>query len=237
MNIFENLFGVKRDWHIPASILLGSLIIAVSIIFGARKITDGVFWGGSSITREAEAPNNNAKVAVDKRVDAPKIGNGKVEMIVFSDFQCPFCQKFVKESYATLKSKYIDTNKITFIFRHFPLNNIHRNAQKAGEGAECANRQGRFSDYHDVLFAKMKPDGAGLNVNELKQYALELGLDTVKFNKCLDGGEATEVVNQDLEAGRKIGISGTPTIFINGERLVGAQPLSVFEEAINKNLK
>lgn len=238
MNIFDNMFGTKRDWHIPASILLGSLIIAISIIFGARKITDGVFWGGVSRTGDVKNGEQvGTKVAVEKRADAPKMGNGKVVVEIFSDFQCPFCQKFVNEAYAQIKSKYIETNKITFVFRHFPLNSIHKNAQKAGEGAECANRQGKFSVYHDTLFAKMKPDGTGLNISDLKRYALDLGLDTAKFNKCLDGGEATGAVNQDLEAGRKAGVSGTPTIFINGEGLVGAQPFAIFEEAINRNLK
>lgn len=228
----------KKDLLMPGSILLGSIIIAGSIYFGVNMLTSGsldLAKGGSNPQQQV-APTGG-KVSIDKRNDAPKLGNGKVEVVEFSDFQCPYCQQFVRDAYAQIKSKYIDTGKITFVFRHFPLTQIHPFAQKTAEAAECANRQGKFSSYHDLVFVNAKPDGVGLGIANLKQYAITIGLDTVRFNQCLDGSEAASAVKTDLDAGGKAGVTGTPTFFINGEKLVGAQPFSAFQTAIDKALK
>lgn len=212
------------------SILLGSVIISAAIIFsGAPR--SGV--ANSAVAQDKAAPQI---VKVDARADAPKQGNGKVVIEVFSDFQCPFCQSFVQNAYKDIKVKYIDTGKATMVFRHNPLS-FHVNAQKAAEASECASRQGRFWPYHDLLFANMKSDGAGLDTASLKSYATQLALDTAAFNRCLDGGEATAAVKADLAAGQKAGVSGTPTIFINGEKIVGAQPFTNFETIIGEALK
>ena len=229
-----NINSSKEDseFFIAGSILVGAILISVSIYLAANKIV-----GDTSLTG---TPNQNpivlGKVAVEKRADAPKIGSGKVEIIEFSDFQCPFCQQFFNTAYKEIKAKYIDTDKVTLVYRHFPLS-LHVNAQKSAEASECANKQGKFEVYYNTLFINGKADGTGLAVPDLKKYAANLGLDTVKFNSCLDSGEAVEVVKKDFEVGQRSGVTGTPTFFINGEKVIGAEKFSVFEQMIERALK
>ena len=146
--MFWEKYGIEK------SILIGAVLISLSICWSAGKIS----WPGNEPIETKPAETKTAE-----RKDAPKIGNGKVEIVEFADFQCFFCQKFFSEAYKEIKSKYIDTGKITLTFRHFPIPS-HQNAQKAAEAAECAGKQGKFGAYHDVLFANGKPDGAGLAV-------------------------------------------------------------------------
>ncbi len=221
----------KKDLLTPGAILIGSILISLSICWG-----NGGFGGVALKTSDAPEPAAGQIIKIADRKDAPRVGSGKVEVVVFSDFQCPFCQRFVNEAYKEIKTQYIDTNKIKFIFRHYPLG-FHINAQKSGEASECANRQGRFWEYHDILFAKGKPDGAGLDNTSLKQYAKDMGLDTTKFNSCLDSSETAEIVKADFAEGQKAGVTGTPTFFINGSKLLGAQPFTNFQSVIEGELK
>lgn len=154
-----------------------------------------------------------------------------VTIVEFSDFECPFCARFVKETLPKIEENYIKTGKVKFVFRDFPLP-FHPNAQKAHEAAECAREQGKFWEYHDILFKNTQ----ALSVSDLKNYANELGLDTIKFNECLDSGRKTEEVEKDLQDGQNYGVQGTPTFFINGIQIVGAQPYSVFEQIIEQEL-
>ncbi|MEK7618301.1 MAG: DsbA family protein [Patescibacteria group bacterium] len=234
----------KKDNIIASSIIVGAILISASIFYNTKLVIQS--FGGKSLgvqgsaqniqPQQQAAPVPQGPVDVAERKDAPKTGRGKVVIEEFSDFQCPFCQKFFNDTYKQIKTKYIDTGKATFVFRHFPLP-IHQNAQKAGEAAECANRQGKFFPYHDRLFEKMQPDGTGLNMADLKQYAVDLGLNVSKFNTCLDNGETAEVVKKDITDGQAAGVSGTPTVFVNGVKIVVAQPFSSFEQAIEQALK
>lgn len=227
----------KKDLLISASILLGSIIISLSICFSAVKLAGGdVKLFGQGDSAKVGAGDTPSIIKVVDRKEAPRIGGGQLEIVEFSDFQCPFCQQFFNGAYKDIKTKYIDTNKVKFIFRHYPLS-FHKNAGISAEAAECANRQGKFWEYHDLLFAKAKPDGAGLNLADLKQYAKDLKLDTNKFNSCLDNGETKDAVKKDFEEGQRSGVNGTPTIFVGGVKLVGAQPFTNFEKAIEEALK
>jgi protein-disulfide isomerase len=153
-------------------------------------------------------------VKYEARGDGPLVGSSgaKVTMVEFSDFECPFCQRFYKETYGSLKSKYIDSGKVKLQFRHFPLP-FHANAQKAAEAGECASRQGKFAQYHDLMFSKAGTN-VGLTLNDLKSYAQTVGLNVNNFNNCLDKGETASVISGDLAEGQKIGVSGTPGFLI-----------------------
>ena len=222
----------KKDLLIPASVLIGSVLISVSIFLSTGK---GIEIGPKPAA-PAQAAAAGAKVEVSERAGAATLGSGKVEIVEFSDFQCPFCQRFYNSAYQEIKDKYIDTGKVKFVYRHFPLQS-HPDAQKAAEAAECAGKQGQFFPYHDLLFTKLQPNGGGLSVPELKQYARDLGLDAGRFNSCLDNGETAGIVKADLDEARKIGVSGTPSFFINGEKVSGAQPFAAFEAVIERALK
>ena len=123
-------------------------------------------------------------------------------------------------------------DKVRLVFRQFPLE-FHKQAPKAAEAALCANDQGKFWEMHDTLFANQKE----LEVPKLKEYAKKVGLDTAKFDKCLDSGEKAATIKADQEAGAKVGVNGTPAFFINGIMISGAQPLDEFKSIIDSELK
>jgi protein-disulfide isomerase len=166
--------------------------------------------------------------------------NAKVTIVEFSDLQCPFCKRYLDETHEQLKEKYIDTGKVKFAFRHYPLTSIHPNAQISSEAAECANEQGKFWEYHDKVFAEQdtwSPLTQTDVTNALIGYAGDLGLNTDQFRSCVESEKYKDKVNEDLEAGNLVQVDGTPAFFVNGYRLVGAQPFSEFERVIEEELK
>jgi protein-disulfide isomerase len=172
----------------------------------------------------------------------PILGNkdAKVTIVAFSDLQCPFCKRYLDETHEQLKETYIDTGKAKFAFRHYPLTSIHPNAQIASEASECANEQGKFWEYHDKVFAEQEtwsPLTLTDVTNSLVSYAGDLGLNTDQFRSCVEGEKYKDKVNEDLEAGNQVQVDGTPAFFVNGYRLVGAQPFSEFERVIEEELK
>lgn len=183
---------------------------------------------GTQITNEPTAP---IEASVD---DDPVLGkeDAPVTIVEFSDFQCPFCGRFEKDTFPKLKEEYIDTGKVKLVFRDFPLTNIHPYAQKAAEASECADEQGKFWKYHDKLFENQD----ALTVDDLKKYADDLNLNNNKFEKCLDSDSMKEEVQKDTDDGINYGVAGTPAFFINGILLEGAQPFENFKQIIDDEL-
>lgn len=172
----------------------------------------------------------------------PTLGadNAKVTVIEFSDFQCPFCERFATDAYPQIYDTYIKTNKIKFAYRHYPLISIHPNAQKAHEASECANEQNKFWEYSNLLFKNQtawSPQAISDAANSFTGYASELGLNTDQFRSCLDTDKYKENVRKDAADGNKVAVDGTPTLFINGWRLVGAQPFAQIQQIIERELK
>ncbi|MFC2162607.1 DsbA family protein [Candidatus Altiarchaeota archaeon] len=153
------------------------------------------------------------------------VSDDAVKIIEYSDFQCPYCARAVP-IIDQIKDKY--GSKVDIQFKHYPLD-FHQNAAKAAEAAECARDQDKFWEYHDILFANQ----ASLSVGNLKQYARQAGLDTKTFNGCLDSGEKKPIVDADTREGASLGVRGTPTFYINGQQIVGAQPFEVFSQIID----
>jgi protein-disulfide isomerase len=156
--------------------------------------------------------------------------DAKVTMIEFSDFQCSYCKEFFDQTYFRLKQNYGDT--VRFVYRDFPMTNVHPEAQAAAEAAECAHEQGRFWEYHDALFTHQDKLGA----NYYFELAQQLGLDPDTFGQCLRGGKYTLEVANDFGDGLNSGVQGTPTFYINGRMVVGAQPYDVFKQVIDEEL-
>jgi protein-disulfide isomerase len=160
----------------------------------------------------------------------PALGpkNAPVKVIEFADFQCPFCRR-AEDTIKAMREKYGD--KVQLVYMDFPLS-FHDHAMQAAGAARCAGEQDKFWQYHDALFA----DQSKLAPTDLKATAQKLGLDTKKFDACLDKGKYDVAIQQDLAEGRKLNVNGTPTFFIDGRELVGAQPLPRFQEIIDEEL-
>jgi protein-disulfide isomerase len=170
-----------------------------------------------------------AWVSVD---DDPAWGppDAPVTIVEFGCYQCPYCKGFYDETLPQISETY--EGQIRFVFRDFPISFIPPWAQKAAEASECADDQERFWDYHDLLWANQ----SALDVDSLKAYAAQLGLDTATFDDCLDSGANAEEVQNDYDDGVSYGVAGTPTFFINGIKVVGAQPFSVFQTIVDSLL-
>ena len=162
--------------------------------------------------------------------DAARKGSesAPVEIIEFSDFQCPYCTRGA-QTVDKVVEHYGD--KVTVVFRHFPLP-FHKEAHLAAQGAECAREQDKFWEFHDLLFANQK----AMFEADLKKYAGQLGIDQAKFDECLGSGRHAKTVDGDLEYGKTVGMSGTPGFYINGRVLSGAQPFEKFQEVIDAEL-
>lgn len=167
--------------------------------------------------------------------------DAKLTVIEFSDFECPYCLRYTSETYPQIEKDYINTGKIRYVFRHFPLERVHPHAVKAGEAGECARLQGKFWQMHDQLFANQK----ALETSALIDYGRAVGLDATAFQTCLNG-PATAKVRSDLELGMRSGVTGTPTFFIGFaqkdgtvhvvDEIVGARPFAAFQSTLDRML-
>lgn len=152
-----------------------------------------------------------------------------VTIVAFTDFHCPFC-RMAEATIAELRAKYGD--RIRYVHRDYPIAKLHPQAPRAHIAARCAAAQDRFWPYHDKLFAA----GAEVSDRQLRAFASELELDTQAFARCLDSDRTAAALQADLAAGSRLGVTGTPTFFVNGQRLEGAQPLQRFVEAVEAEL-
>jgi len=153
-----------------------------------------------------------------------------VTFVEFADYQCPYCRKTEPEL-QRLREEF--KGKLRYAFRDFPLP-MHEFAEKTAEAARCAGKQGEFWPMHDRLF---QGDGQNLGVEQLKADARELKLDSKQFDQCLDSGETAAAVKQDLAEGKQLGISGTPSFFINGYYLSGAIPYEMLHEVVVQQIQ
>ncbi|MDP2648042.1 MAG: DsbA family protein [Candidatus Yanofskybacteria bacterium] len=218
-------------------ILPGAIMFAAILVSGTLLYANG-FLSGTIDSPETGAPQF-ADVSVD---DDPMLGNenAPVTIIEFSDFQCLYCRRFWKDTMAQLKSEYIDTGKVRFVYRDYPLTGGHPAALVSALGGECAQDQGKFWEFHDKIFQEQDKQGTGTiayTVTEVKRWAQEIGLNAAEFNACVDSGKYSSEVEKDLADGSAAGVNGTPTFFINGQRLVGALPFAQFKQVIDRELQ
>ena len=192
--------------------------------------------------RQARAP---APRTVEVRVAGrPSQGahDAPVTMVEFSDYQCSFCKRHFTTVFPSIKKEYIDTGKLKYVFRDFPILSLHPQAPKAHEAAHCAGEQDQYWQMHDVLFENAR----NLSVDALRRYAREAGLNGDTFDECLQAGRYASRVEEEMADGRKVGVSGTPSFAIGltgsgetiaGTVVVGAQPYDTFKQVIESALK
>lgn len=198
-------------------------------------ILSSVIVGGVTLFAKG-APN----VSIE---GAPARGSetAKVAVVEYSDFQCPYCGKFARETFATIEERYITTGKVRYVFRNFPLDEAHPKAFKAAEAAECANQQGKFWEMHARLFDNQQ----ALEPADLLAHGKAIALDEATFQKCLNGA-AKGKIKRDFNDGLKAGVDGTPTFLIGTvekggkvrvvRKLSGTQTTESFTTALDEVL-
>jgi protein-disulfide isomerase len=162
---------------------------------------------------------------------APSKGSEKapVTIVKFEDFECPYCKRVQPSLTAVLKQY---DGKVRLVHKDLPLEAIHPKAQLAAEAARCAGEQGKFWEYHDTLYE----NAPKFTPPELKSYAKTIGLAAASFEQCLDGRKYKAAVQKDLSEGAKLGLTGTPSFFINGREISGALPVESFAAIIDEEL-
>jgi protein-disulfide isomerase len=193
-----------------------------------------VGFGGGILAGRASAPDASEwsrtfGIELEGRpLHGPK--DAAVTIIEFTDYECPFCQRYTLTTYPALLKQYGDN--VNYAVRHFPVSYQHRRAHKAAQAAECAGDQGKFFVYHDVLFKNNRQ----LDDRSLVGYAAQVGLNTQVFEDCLQSGVKSAIVDDDVQAGISRGLQGTPSFMVNGALIVGAQPVEVFQRYIDREL-
>ena len=218
--------------------------ILVVVAFAIGILTGYFVWGRSPASARAAANNPSAAqipaatqapryVRYDIATDGfPSIGPADAPIVIveFSDFQCPFCKRFQDETFKQLMAAY--PGKIRFVYRHLPLTSIHPEAFPAAEASMCANEQNAFWPVHDKIFENQDKLASGLYL----QIASDLNLNTSAFEDCVNTNKYKDQVQADSDFALGLGVQSTPTFFINGLALVGAQPLTAFTQIIDKEL-
>lgn len=239
----ENQENKKKDYLLPISIIIAALLISGSWIYTAGLKNTGTGNGKAVTTPGAAAIEgiNIKPVGADDHI----LGNPEapVKIVEFSDLECPFCKSF----HSTMKrvlQEYGKDGRVAWVYRHYPLDELHSKARKEAEAAECANELGgndKFWAYVDRVFA-VTPSNNGLDLNQLPDIAEYVGLDKKKFQSCLDSGKYADKIEADVEDAQNAGARGTPYSVIvakDGKKypISGAQPYEQVKLLIDEVLR
>ena len=220
---------------------IGTFVFAILFLLSIFLAFNGNGKVIKEIIPSDNSPPANGNLKVEIEANDPVLGSegAKISIVEFSDFQCPFCERVYSGALTDFKSSsYFTDGQVNLIYKQFPLTSIHPYAQKAAEASLCASDQGKFWEYHDLLFANQQT----LDETSLKSYAQQLGLDSATFDACLDGDEKASEVSKESQQAVKAGGQGTPYFVVintknkKTEAVSGAVPFSEFESAINSLL-
>lgn len=238
----------------------GKIIAGIIISVAIAAFFVGYFVGTQN-TKQDDQPNESLVVKDFRDViprqdpedsrklvdldDDPVKGNpdAPITLVEFADFQCPFCARFYEQTLPAIEENFVNTGKVKIVFRDFPIPNIHPNALSAHIASECANVQGKFWQYHDILFSRQQEWNKLENsqaIEKFSAYAQELNLDP-SFNSCMQSQQPLAEISHDMEDARKYGSTGTPSFFVGNDELgfvkiEGAKPYEVFSNLINSQL-
>ncbi len=215
-------------------------VLFLVLAFAAGLAAGYVTWGSQPLA-QAQAPvdsNPDAQPQATQATqrynvetgDDPSFGpaDAPVTIIEFSDYECPYCRKWFTDAWPQIQKTY--AGKVRLVYRDFPLS-FHANSQGAALAARCAGDQGKYWEYHNLLFS-----GAALGSDTYATFANQLKVDMTKFQDCVSSQKYLSVIQADFEYGSSLGVTGTPTFFVNGIPLVGAQPFSAFKTIIDREL-
>jgi len=222
----------KSSFYIPLAIVLAGLIIAGAIVFtkiseSPPEKTNQKETARANSQENKEKNNGDSGIEVNIGENDHVKGNPEapITVVEFSDFQCPYCEKF-HPSMQQITKEYPE--KVRWVYKHFPLSSIHPHALSTALASECAGEQGKFWEFADKLFENSSNLGDGL----YKEIASELGLNIENFNECLSSEKYAEKIKADYQEGVRLGVRGTPTSFINGRIIPGALPYESLKIAV-----
>jgi protein-disulfide isomerase len=228
---------------VAAALILGAAILGSAYLLATSidRGSDQLASLNESVKTAAAAPKAAARPSGPKRPDPEKVydievgdapirgsKSAKVTIVEWADFQCPFCVR-VNPTLEQIAKEYGD--QVRFAFKHLPLS-MHAKARAAHTASEAAHRQGKFWEMHDRIFAKPRD----LSPETYLRYAKEMGLDIDQYNSDLASSSVRKLIDSDLDVARKLGVSGTPSFFVNGRFLSGAQPYASFASVIDREL-
>lgn len=257
---------VSKNMMLSISVLLSALILSGTIFIVGADIGNNISGltvagtlqktgtqantGSGAAVAPTPAPSpsqqpsgGTVSLADTSKDFAGKLGSDEAPIVIveYSDFQCPFCRSWFNDAKSQLDKEYIETGKVQLIYKDFPLS-FHPMAQTYAEAARCAGDQGKFWEFHDKIFEEQSKFGQGtvsnITIDDVKQWALDFGLNTTEFNSCLDTGKYSATVQSNFSDGSTAGVGGTPSFVIGkrggtGQLLVGAQPYANFKTAID----
>lgn len=242
-SFFGNLKQFRPKSYTP---VLATLLVVAAFLLGIliTKVQYLEKGGTPTIVQNDQVgTTGNTPPAAGQKVDVgvghfPAQGdpNAKIKIVEFADFRCPFCEQFYKESESQIINDYVKTGKAVLYFRHFAF--LGPASVVAANAAECANEQGKFWEMHNYFFDNQPPesDTSMYTVDKLTGVAGTLGMDTNKFSTCLTANTYQKNVDKDQSEGQTAGVSGTPTMFINGVAIVGAEPYATIKTQIDQEL-
>lgn len=237
----------KNSWKIATFVLLG-----VILGYGVSQVPFASILSSSDEAQKTVTVTTNERPVTPAYIDFATLDITKEEglgdpaapvtVVEYSDMQCFFCRRAYNETFDLLKTNYIDTGKVYFVYRHFPLSNIHPDVLNAAEATECAREQGAYWEMMDSIFEgqnALDPEAkkaVSIPLESLQQYAVDLGLDATSFNACLDEDQYAAGIQTQLQGAVDAGILYTPTFIVNGKTLVGAQPYANLSATIDAAL-
>lgn len=216
-----------------ASFFLGMLVDKVQYLQAGTQ--GNLPTGAQQLGNTQQAPAQKQNVTLG-HFPVKGNNNAKVTIVEFADLRCPFCERFFTDTEPQIIKDYVDTGKAKFVFRQYAF--LGPASTVAANAAECANEQGKFWDFHDYMY-KNQPDESDTSMyttDKLTAIAGQLGMNTDQFQSCLSANKYNDKVNADFTEGQKVGVTGTPTIFIDGTPVVGAQPYDTFKQLIDQEL-
>ncbi len=242
---------MRRMWMVMAALVAGaSPLHAQTADEQMRRDIEALKEGQKTIQRDLEEikrllQGGRAVADVLPRdpigiAGQPAKGNAKatVALIEYSDYQCPFCGRYTKDTLPQIESDYVETGKVKYVFKDLPLD-FHKNAFKAAEAAHCAGEQGKYWEMHALLFQNQ----AALDAEQLPGHAKTIGLDAAAFQRCLESGRFASDIRQDIAEAGTVGITGTPSFLVGivqpdgrvrvTRKLVGAKPYAEFKAAFD----
>ncbi len=215
---------------------LGGMFVKIQYLEGKTGVLGATVPVPSAPTQPSAPP---APQNVDVKVETtdPVLGNpsAKLTVVEFADYQCPFCERFFTDTFSQIKKDYIDTGKVKFVFKNLAF--LGKESTDAANAAMCAKEQNKFWEYHDYLFTHQQGENQGaFSPENLKKFAVAVGLNATQFNSCLDAQKYNAQVLADQAEASKNGFNSTPSTAVGSTGIIGAQPYAQFKAAIDAEL-